>query len=340
MKSTLFTLCLLALANPGLAITVSGVSNAADFSPSVAPGSLASLFGTALAGGTASAAAVPVATTLNGVTVTVSGRLAPITYLNPTQINFQIPVATPAGNATVTVTYNGQASTPFQFAVAAAAPGVFQYGANRGIVVNQDFSLNAADKPAAVGTTVVAYLTGIGATTPAVTDGAASPGGPLAMPAGKSTATIGGVNAPVLFLGLSPGFVGLAQANITVPGMATGNYPLVVNVNGVSSRSVLMSVAGSAVVPPAGGNAPPGLPAGAKCVSGTVDSLTFSLEAKASRLADEVSIGGNRLCAKCDLKPPIYGDFVDKLEIARNEGLSADACYDGFGTLNYLRLRP
>ena len=334
MNWTLLNLCFLVIASPGLAITVSGVSNAADFSPTVAPGSLASLFGTALAGGTASAAAVPVATTLNGVTVTVNGRPAPITYLSPTQINFQVPAATPPGNTSITVTYNGQTSTPFQFAVAAAAPGVFQYGANRGIVVNQDFTLNTSDKPAAVGSTVVAYLTGIGLTNPAVADGAASPGGPLAVPAGRFTASISGNNAPVVFLGLSPGFVGLAQANITVPSLSSGSYPLVVTVNGQASRPVTMSVAGS-------GNSVDGtLPPGAKCVSGAVDSITFSLEAKASRLADEVSIGGNRLCAKCDLKPPIYGNFVDKLEIARNEGLSADACYDGFGTLNYLRLRP
>ena len=104
-------------------VTVSGVSNGADFSTAVAPGSLASLFGTALASGIASAAAVPVATTLNGTTVNVNGRPAPITYLSPTQINFQVPITTTPGTASVTVTFGGQTSTPVQFTVAAAAPG-------------------------------------------------------------------------------------------------------------------------------------------------------------------------------------------------------------------------
>ncbi len=340
MKTNLLILCLFGLASPGFAVTVSGVSNAADFSPAVAPGSLASLFGISLASGTASATAVPVATTLNGTSVSVNGRAAPITFLNPTQINFQVPTATPVGTASVIVTFNGQISNTFQFNVVAAAPGIFQYGANRGIVVNQDFSLNTSDKPAAAGSTVVVYLTGIGVTNPTVTDGAASPGGPLAMPLGRSSALIGGTNAAVVFLGLSPGFVGLAQANIQVPSLASGDYPLTVTANGQTSRSVQMTVV---AIPGGngGGNGPPaGLPAGAKCVSGAVNSVTFSLEAKASRLADQVTIGDTQLCAKCELKTPVFGNFVAKLEIARNEGLSADACYDSLGTLNYLRLRP
>ena len=319
---------------------VSGVANGADFSTTVAPGSLASLFGSSLAPGIAAPASLPIPTTLNGITVNVNGSLAPITYVSSTQINFQVPVATAAGTASLTVNSGGQTSSAVQFTVAASAPGIFQYGVNRGIVVNQDQGLNASDKPAASGSTVVAYLTGIGLTNPPVANGSGSPGGPLAVPPGPFSATIGGTNAPVAFLGLTPGFVGLAQANIQVPSLASGDYPLIITVNGKGSRPALVSVAGSGTIGGNGGNGiPPGLPAGAKCVSGTVDYITFSLESKASGQADEVSIGGNRLCAKCDLKPPIYGNFADKMEAARIDGLSVDACYDGFGTLTYLRMR-
>ena len=94
----------------------------------------------------------------------------------------------------------------------AVIPGIFQYGANRAIVQNQDYSLNTSANPAVVGSAVVVYLTGIGATTPGVADGIGAPSNPLAIPSGRPTASIGGVNTAVLFIGLSPGFAGLAQA--------------------------------------------------------------------------------------------------------------------------------
>jgi hypothetical protein len=60
-----------------------------------------------------------------------------------------------------------------------------------------------------------------------------------------SSATIGGVSAAVSFLGLTPGFVGLAQANITVPAMPSGDYPLILTVAGIESTSALVSVKGT-----------------------------------------------------------------------------------------------
>jgi uncharacterized protein (TIGR03437 family) len=42
-------------------------------------------------------------------------------------------------------------------------------------------------------------------------DGAAAPSSPIYQATGTVTATIGGVNAPVLFAGLTPTFAGLYQ---------------------------------------------------------------------------------------------------------------------------------
>lgn len=320
------------------ALTVTAVGNAANFQAPVAPGSLATVFGTDLATGTSAPSSLPFPTTFNGVSVSVAGRPAPITYLSPTQINFQVPYATPPGNASLTVTTGGQTSAAVQFTVRAAAPAIFEYGTNRGIVQNQDGSLNGADNPAAAGSAVVVYLTGIGATSPAVADGAAAPAA-LVRASGTSTASIGGRDAAIAFLGLTPGNVGLAQANLVVPaGLTSGDHPLTITLAGQTSKSVLVSMRAASTGGGGGGDTG-GLPEGAKCVSGNVDYVLFSDQGKLSRLADEVSIGGTKLCEKCDLKPPLYGNFAEKIEQARLEGLNVDACYDGFGTLNYLRMR-
>lgn len=319
--------------NAHAATTASGVANAADFSTPVSPGSLATIFGTDLAPGVSSPAALPFPTSFNGVSVTVNGREAPLTYLSPTQINFQIPASTPPGNATAVVTNNGQRSAPVQLTVSATAPGIFQYGAGRGIVQNQDYKLNTATEPASTGSIVTVYLTGIGATVPLVADGTAAPSSPLAQPAGRAVATIGGSEATVQFIGLTPGAVGLAQANLSVPSMPSGDYPVAITLNGQTSRPALISVRSAA------NDIPAGLPSGSKCVSGQVDYVLFSQSARVSRLADEVSIGGVRLCEKCDLKPPLHGNFVTKIEAARLNGLMVDACYSRWGTMDYVRMR-
>jgi hypothetical protein len=87
------------------------------------------------------------------------------------------------------------------------------------------------------------YLTGIGATVPAISDGA--PASRVASAVATATATIGNTNAQVQFIGLTPGNVGLAQANILVPSLPTGDYPLVIAQSGHQSTSVLVSVSGS-----------------------------------------------------------------------------------------------
>ena len=73
------------------------------------------------------------------------------------------------------------------------------------------------------------------------------------------------------------------------------------------------------------------MPPGAKCVPGAVEYISFSYEKKASRLAYDVRIGDTKLCTTCQLKPTLYGNFADKIEVARIEGLDV---------MNYGRMRP
>jgi uncharacterized protein (TIGR03437 family) len=224
--------------------SIGAVVNAGDYSLTLAPGMIATVFGAALAPSEVSASAIPLPTMLNGTSVTVNGRSAPLFYVSSSQINFQMPFETLTGTAAVQVRVSGEpTSNSFQVLVAPASAGIFQYGANRGVVQNQDYTLNAPNNPAPGGSVLIVYLTGIGATVPAVADGAAAPGSTVAI--ATATATIGDANAPVQFLGLTPGSVGLGQANIQVPSLPTGSYPLVITLNGHQSTSVLVAVSGT-----------------------------------------------------------------------------------------------
>jgi uncharacterized protein (TIGR03437 family) len=89
----------------------------------------------------------------------------------------------------------------------------------------------------------VAYLTGGGAVNSPGSwiTGAASPAGPSAVTSQYSL-TVGGQVAQVGYLGLTPGFVGLYQANFTVPTLTPGTYPVVVTVAGNASNSATIAV--------------------------------------------------------------------------------------------------
>jgi uncharacterized protein (TIGR03437 family) len=229
------------------AVTVTAVENGASFTSQITPGGFVTILGTGFTAAPLSATVVPVSTTLGGVSVTVAGLPCPIYYVNPTQINLLLPWNTPLGPYPLVVTANGQTVGPMNITIAYEAPGIFQYGSNRAVAqnVSNNFSLNGPTAPAAVGSTIVVYVTGIGMVTNMPGDGAYTPATPLSQAVYINSATIGGVNAPVSFLGMTPGSVGLAQANITIPSLATGDYPLILNISGVESTSALVSVTGN-----------------------------------------------------------------------------------------------
>ena len=226
-------------------VSVAAVTDAASFGPRVAPGSLATIFGANLAGSEASASSTPLPTSLGGTEVKIGGKAVPLVYVSATQINFQVPYALAAGQQSLVVTSGGSSSSAFTFTVLSQAPSIFQYGANHVVAQNASSAVNASTAPAQSGSVITVYLTGQGAVNNPVADGSATPSAPLATAAAKATATIGFQNAPVQFLGLSPGFVGLAQANIQVPSLPTGDYPLVLNVGGIVSASAMVSVSGA-----------------------------------------------------------------------------------------------
>ena len=230
-------------------ITFQGVVNNATFEAAdpVAPGDLAALFGEQLSSSTpAQASSVPLSTELGGVKVLVNGQPAPLFYTSYGQINFQVPYETPPGEATVQVNRDGQPGNTVSVQVLPLAPRFLRLGiADYGLIVNQDGtfpvprSLGIGGHPAHVGDTLVIYAIGLGATDPPVPTGA---GAPDMEPLARATImplTIGfgsrlfnaAKQADPLFVGLTPGFVGLYQINVTVPEGTAANDELPLNVS-------------------------------------------------------------------------------------------------------------
>ena len=228
------------------AIGTNGVGNAASYATRISPGALASIFGSGFGTSTFQADdgfAWP--TTANLVSVKVNGVAAPLYYVSPGQINFQVPWATPTtGTVNVAVVVNGGSSNIAAVPVGTAAPGLFVLPSGAAIVQNTpSYTLNDPTNPAPAGSTIVAYLTGSGPVTNPAKDGIPAPTAPLSSASTAYSAKIGSAAAAVSFLGLTPGFIGLVQANIVVPtGLAPGTYPLSITIDGQTSNSATIAV--------------------------------------------------------------------------------------------------
>jgi len=134
-------------------------------------------------------------------------------------------------------------SAPVTINLSPAGPGIFTYSDGRAVAVNQDGKLNLAAEGAARGSVVTVYLTGQGELQPPVPTGQAAPLTALSRAVLDANATVGAVPARIEFLGAAPGWVGLAQANITVPDNApTGDQPLVITLAGRESNRPLITV--------------------------------------------------------------------------------------------------
>jgi uncharacterized protein (TIGR03437 family) len=232
------------------------VTSAASFQVGLPPaGSIGAIFCTGLqVQGIVTAQGTPLPMSLAGVTVTVGGAPAPLFAVADDggyqQINFQVPqgavfnIVNGANGfvnaATTIVTQNGNqgsaqapiSTSPGDFFVLSGGFGAFQHAA--------DYSLVTTQSPAQSGEIIVGYLTRLPSTNPAVPTGEPAPQSPPAVVFqadqlddvdffdlllnGAPIALNGESAFDTLFLGLSPGLVGVYQVNFMVPfSAAPGN---------------------------------------------------------------------------------------------------------------------
>ncbi len=214
-------------------ITPGSVVNAASYLGGVAPGALAVLYGTDLADNTYQnviGSDGNFVKTLGGVTVTVDGVAAPLVYVSPTQINFQMPWETVLGGAVgVVVTRNTTASLAETITVAnSASPSMFFADFTTGVAWMTSPACATEQCTAQSGATYQLWANGLGPKNAAEQDGVpvVFTGGsldPLQVAGGLTNCqlTIGGLPATVVYCGAAPGEI-IDQLNFVYPpGVAT-----------------------------------------------------------------------------------------------------------------------
>lgn len=233
-------------ARPNTAIVISAVSDPAY--RTVAPGGLMAVYGTNLArvpGTLDGLTGRRIPTSLNGTTVSIAGRDAPLFSVDPGVIVAQVPVETPVGTQDVRVSNSNGAGSAAQVTVAAAAPGVFfdkilPDGNYRALVLRPlpPASFVTEDAPASRGSNYLLFTTGIPLTNPPQVTGEYSTSQTV-----RPVITVGGVECEILSSLAAPQFVGLSQTMFRIPASAppmTGAQRLVVRVgDAVSNPTVI-----------------------------------------------------------------------------------------------------
>ena len=220
-----------------------GVVNGANHIGSVSPGSVITINGTNLAD-SATATAAPLPRTLGGVCVTANEVAIPLFSTSPTQIEAQLPSELGTGRFTLTVrsTRLGLASTGVPVQPTATSPGLFSMDVNGqqwAAVHTADLTLVTPDYPADRDEYLILYATGLGPVSPAVPAGMGNPADPVSPTTHPVEVAIGGQPYPVIWAGLAPGFVGVYQITIYVPGdrVQGDDLPVVVTAGGNSSAT-------------------------------------------------------------------------------------------------------
>jgi uncharacterized protein (TIGR03437 family) len=218
-------------------ISPTGVANAAGTTPStsVAPGSIVSIFGANLAGGTESAPDGMLPQTLAGVTARAGDRLLPLVFASAQQINAVLPSTLAEGQQVLTVSPPGQPEVRALFTVARNAPGLF------GTIFHEDGSAVSADSPAKVGELLTVYGTGFGPTDRPRLDGFPLPAGVDYLISDPVEAGVGDSTVNVVKAFAAPGKVGIDAVQFRLPdGAASGPFKVVIN--GVESNTVTLPV--------------------------------------------------------------------------------------------------
>ena len=217
---------------------------------SLAIDSIASAYGSGMAPGIGQPGAT-VPTSLLGTTVTITDAAgvqtaAPLFYVSPAQINYEIPGTVALGTATVTATAANGTVSVGAVTIGSVAPGLYTFnsaGLAAAQVVRviggtqtpenvyvQDSSGNLTARPIDVTTGqvyLILYGTGI-----------------RHAPSGQVSVSIGGVKVPVAYAGAQGPFLGLDQVNVQLPATLAGkgDVAITLTASGLTANTVHVTI--------------------------------------------------------------------------------------------------
>lgn len=212
-------------------ITPGRVVNGASYLGAISPGSLATLYGSNFA---------------DGVTVSVDGVNAPITFVSATQINIQVPWETVPGVAVnIKVTRDGVDSNIEPVTIAATtSPSMFLSEFTNGVAWVTGAGCVTTECTVVPGTVYQLWANGLGPKNSPLQDGVPAPYNgsltPLEVPGspGSCQLIVGGQPARVDYCGAAPGLI-IDQVNFAYPSGVPSTAPYVdatLAINGVTGR--------------------------------------------------------------------------------------------------------
>lgn len=239
------------------ATPVTNVSAASYRGPNLAAESIVSAFGNSLAAITQAALSTPLPTEIAGARVIVKDsagveRPAPLFFISPAQVNYQVPPGTATGAATI-IAFNGSGSSSTgSVQIVNAAPGLFSANANgQGVAAAVVLRVKAGGtqvyEPVAAFNQAQNQFTAVpidlGAPDDQVFLVLFGTGFRARSALTAIAATVGGTNVQVTFAGPHGTLVGLDQINLLLPRSLAGrgSVDVALNVDGLSANSVMVN---------------------------------------------------------------------------------------------------
>lgn len=182
-------------------------------------------------------------TSLDGVQVLVYGEPCGLFYVSPGQINFLVPYDLVLTSAPLQVTRQGVAGPKVTIPLNLTSPAFFEWNGNQAIGVHADGTLISAAVPAQGGETIVLFAAGLGRTSPDLLPDRVPTAAATILYASQLQILLNGTALPassVLYAGVTPGFAGLYQINLKLPGTLPENPQIQVTIGAQSSPPAVL----------------------------------------------------------------------------------------------------